>query len=85
MTNKINLNDLKYALMIANTIQIEMTQPTLMQVKQLVESIDFKNNFTPTKVTQLALLVRNQKQSVLDSAFRLTFSQCLSAENSMNE
>lgn len=56
-----------------------------MQVKSLVEAIDFKNNFTPNRVSQLALLVRNQKQSVLDSAFRLTFSECTSIENSNDE
>ena len=53
-----------------------------MQVKQLVEAIDFKNNFTPIRVTELALLVRGQKQSVLDSAFRMSFSRCISRENS---
>ena len=56
-----------------------------MHVKQLVEAIEFKNNFTPTRVTDLALLVRHQKQAVLDSAFRLTFSKCVSLENSSNE
>ena len=45
-----------------------------MLVKQLVEAIDFKNNFTPSKVTELALLLRNQKQSILDTAFRMVFS-----------
>ena len=53
-----------------------------MQVKSLVEAIDFKNNFTPTRVTDLALLLRGQKQSVMDSAFRMMFSQCTSLENS---
>lgn len=53
-----------------------------MQVKALVDAIDFKNNFTPTRVTDLSLCVRSQKQSILDSAFRMTFSQCTSLENS---
>ena len=53
-----------------------------MQVKALVEAIDFKNNFTPTRVSDLALLLRGQKQSVMDSAFRMFFSRCTSLENS---
>lgn len=56
-----------------------------MLVKQLVEAIDFKNNFTPSKVTELALLLRNQKQSMLDTAFRMVFSQCVSVANSNDE
>lgn len=58
---KFNLNDMKYALMIASTIQIEITPAMHVPVKQLVEAIDFKNNFTPRRVTELALLLRNQK------------------------
>lgn len=80
--SKLNLNDLKYALMIASTVCIEVTPSTQMQVKQLVEAIDFKNNFTPTRVTELALILRGQKQNVLDSAFRMTFGQCTSVQNS---
>ena len=45
--------------MIASTIQIEITPTTQTPVKQLVEAIDFKNNFTPSRVTDLALIIRN--------------------------
>ena len=46
---RINLSDLKYACMLATTIQVEASSHQMVQLKSIIEAIDFKNSFTPNK------------------------------------
>ena len=59
--------------MLATNIQVEASSHQMLQLKSIIEAIDFKNSFTPQRHTEISLLVRTKNQRVLDSAFNNSF------------